>query len=317
MDKIKRWDWAWKEFLDPETPWGPYFITKILGKEYADYAIEMSDMHNSSSSTNTEFRETGRLQVADALISFRINNVEKRLHIELQSTNCSDICKRMLMYELQSSNVSGDLQDIEEYQLPYGVIVNVRPYSPKQKGKIRTLRLHINKQIISVKYPVIEAYLKVPEIYDIMTSKNEYSLLDSIRLLRNNLPDFSESSILMDRFYRSCFLISNPKVFENGVKEVEVEAVMESWGNKLTFGEELKIAEEVGIQKGIQRGIQKGIKQAEEKADKEKEEAIARAVTAFGITREKAAQILFGKCNGVSYVSKYTRDSGLKEMEFE
>lgn len=50
-------------------------------------------------------------------------------------TNCSDICKRMLMCELQSSTVLDYLQDIEEYQLPYDVIVNIRPYSHKQEGK--------------------------------------------------------------------------------------------------------------------------------------------------------------------------------------
>lgn len=45
------------------------------------------------------------------------------------------------MYELQSSTVLDDLQDIEEYQLPYGVIVNVRPYRPKQKGKNKNIKV--------------------------------------------------------------------------------------------------------------------------------------------------------------------------------
>lgn len=82
-------------------------------------------------------------------------------------TNCSDICKRIFMCELQSSIVLDDLQYTEEYQLPYDVIVNIRPYSHKQEGKIRILRLHINKQIISVKYPVIVSYLKLSENYAI------------------------------------------------------------------------------------------------------------------------------------------------------
>lgn len=58
-----------------------------------------------------------------------------RLHIELQYTNCSDICKRIFMYELQHSIVLDDLQYKEEYQLLYDVIANVRPYSHKQEGK--------------------------------------------------------------------------------------------------------------------------------------------------------------------------------------
>jgi len=281
--KYRRWDWAWKEFLNPEEVWCKWFIKHLLDESFLDYDIEFGELEALGEEQHTR---NGIVQVVDRVIQVIVDKKRHVLHFEFQSTYDKQMAMRMLQYGLQRAQLLRATRGEESYELPTAVIVYVREI-PGVSGDSRTIELNVNRNTARITYPVIYGWKKVPHIHEIMNASNDEELGQAIVALCKEQDSMAEMAL--EKLSQACVLISNQNAFSSaeGVDERSLKMKSKVVLSGKTLGEVWDERERVAREEGIKEGRrQAGVEAIQG--------LINNLVSQFGMTEAEAADYLKG-----------------------
>lgn len=309
-----KWDTAWKYLCNTHYDFAPVILSRLLGEQYAGYAVEFIDSSDQAEYTSSV---TGHQYKLDKIILANVDNKVRKIHLEFQSISDKEMGRRMLEYGIQSRVGSSfdSTTETETLILPDAFIVIVRDVSGFASGR-RALNLQMNGQVVTLQWPVIKALRNIPEIREMMYAPSLEDAFIARQKFMRSLPSQSPDSDGQAILELVCNLIScTDRHWDDTIPKEEVIRMEQQFRqHKKTYGE-------LWDEQAEARGYERGRKEAQEQAyaagyqaAKEKEAARAGALVreehiqnlmkVLSISREQAISYLSGKPYSGSQMNK-------------
>lgn len=223
----------------------------------------------------------GSTKYADKLIEILVDEINKKIHLEFQSTFDSGMARRMFEYGLRTvKDPSSSDKSGEVYELPASILVNVRPQvwtGPNTRTLKFCMGSGFERQEVILRYPVMNIADSMPEVVNLMNASTMEAVDAAVRELDESAHALTGDAMLDDMFRWACVLVASPQSFDEGVLSASVEkGVSVLKQNARWWGEAY-------IEKGRQKTL---------------EEDIRNLMVNMGWTREKAMKALGRKQDG-------------------
>lgn len=155
----------------------------------------------------------------------------------------------------------------------------------------------IGSEVMTVSYPVVEAWKSVPYIETIMSARDIGEVSTAVSLLIREQPEGTVDGTAEDRLLRACTLIRSREAYErDGIDERSLDMQAKTLRAGRTMGDQWR---DEGIKLGRDEGIKLGA-----------DEVLQRLMKSFGITMEPAIALTNGDASVLNKL-------GIKKMSVE
>lgn len=254
--RINRWDFAWKTFCNPVFPWCKWFISRLIGDQYRGFYVQCGELSDLDTELQTQDMSTF---IVDKVLSITANSVTRRIHLEFQSRNDKGMALRMLQYGVSMARPENSGHSwTEAYSCPDAFVIQVLGV-PGSAPNHREVTLVFNDHRITASYPVILVTDKIPEVGRVMRADSYSERDEAVFALGKECGAITSDAAQNERFYRACYLISNPKAFVGCVPEEDVRKEVTSMSQAARnyideYGEKQRKA---GFSEGLRDAIQR------------------------------------------------------------
>ncbi|WP_289743379.1 hypothetical protein [uncultured Duncaniella sp.] len=199
-----------------------------------------------------------------------MDNVDKLIHLEFQSSHSDQMGLRMLTYAIAHHGDNyGTTSNREVYDIPTGYIIDVRGSMSHQDT--RSIMLRSQKFSIEMEFPVVHVLEVLPEVDNIMKCRDLDTLVGLVFSFANSIPGMQGQGETIREFATACYMLTDPDIFEpEGTKKGVSKEFMSKFENDgLTITQR---AEKKGREEGEQTGYERGREEGREEGRREEHE---------------------------------------------